>query len=222
VLFDHCTNFITWLPVMFVSVVLVNIGVLHTTTTETFYWNLIHHVSCLFKIVRQQISELDGIENKNKFQEKLSFIVEIHEVAFRSCRRLETALFALLGYLYTSCIVQICYLMFIFSIIRDDLSLLSMMGIAVQYNIFLIFAFSMLGTELIEASLSVADEVYNVRWYERSPEERRLLLSIQMRSQIEASMTAGKFFCVNRATFAMAMKTAFSYFTVIHQFYEQQ
>lgn len=68
---------------MFVSVVLVNIGVLHTTTTETFYWNLIHHVSCLFKIVRQQISELDGIENKNKFQEKLSFIVEIHEVAFR-------------------------------------------------------------------------------------------------------------------------------------------
>lgn len=68
---------------MFVSVVLVNIGVLHTTTTETFYWNLIHHVSCLFKIVKQQISELDGIENKHKFQEKLSFIVEIHEVAFR-------------------------------------------------------------------------------------------------------------------------------------------
>lgn len=119
-----------------------------------------------------------------------------------------------------------CSMLLVFTVIQPDLGFLLMMSVALQYNVFLIFTFSMLGTELTEAvsfeqstiwtrpaplmnmsvasfqSLSVSDAVYSIRWYEKSPAERRLLLFVQMRAQKQAAITAAKFFYLTRASFA--------------------
>lgn len=58
-----------------------------TTTivvSECLLWNLLHHVSCLFGVVRCEISRLDNFGNDHKaFKEQLISIVNVHEVAFR-------------------------------------------------------------------------------------------------------------------------------------------
>lgn len=42
-------------------------------------------------------------------------------------------------------------MLLVFTVIQPDLGFLLMMSVALQYNVFLIFTFSMLGTELTEA-----------------------------------------------------------------------
>ncbi|XP_021694420.1 odorant receptor Or2 isoform X2 [Aedes aegypti] len=91
-----------------------------------------------------------------------------------------------------------------------------------QYTIFLIFSFSMLGAEVMEESARVSDAVYNSNWYMRMPAERRLLWFMKLRSDRPVGITAVKFFFVNRSTFAEAMKTAFSFFTIMRRFYGEE
>lgn len=94
------------------------------------------------------------------------------------------------------------------------------MVFVLQYTVFLIFAFSMLGTELMEEvgtyqmcchgflslenvfqSASISTAIYNTHWYERPVAERRLLLFMQMRSNRVVAISAAKFFHLTRSTF---------------------
>ncbi|KAL9693842.1 hypothetical protein quinque_013127 [Culex quinquefasciatus] len=218
-IYNQYSNFNVWLLTMLASTCALYVLVFALLSHETFYWNILHHVSCLFKIIRLKILELDDCSTPKQFQEQLSIVVEMHERAFKSTRLLEQAISAMMSFLYLSFITIMCSMLLVFTVIQPDLGFQLMMSVALQYNVFLIFTFSMLGTELTEASLSVSDAVYSIRWYEKSPAERRLLLFVQMRAQKQAAITAAKFFYLTRASFATAIKKTFSYFTVILQFY---
>ncbi|XP_065080113.1 putative odorant receptor 85e [Ochlerotatus camptorhynchus] len=220
IIFDQFANFWVWLPTMFTSVMVQYCMLTLMSSNECLFWNLLHHVSCLFKIVRMEIARLNDYKDPVAFKEQLAVIAEVHEVCFRSARRLESVLSPVMALLYCSCIFQTCYLMFIVSVI-DDLFLLASMVFLLQYTVFLIFAFSMLGTELMEESASISTAIYNTQWYERAAAERRLLLFMQMRSNRVVAISAAKFFYLTRSTFGRAMRTAFSFFTIMQQFYEE-
>ncbi|EAT37621.2 AAEL010428-PA [Aedes aegypti] len=217
VVFDHKANFWTWLPTMMTSIA-VQYGMLtFMSSNECLFWNMLHHVSCLYKIVYQEIGRLNEYKNPDEFKRQLAIIVEVHEVCFRTSRRLESVLSPAMALLYFSCIFQTCYVMLVVSVI-DDLFLLASMAFILQYTVFLIFSFSMLGTELMDASSLISEAIYNTKWYEWAAPERRLLLFMLMRSDRVVAISAAKFFHLNRATFGVAMKTAFSYFTLMQRF----
>ncbi|XP_001850048.2 odorant receptor 94a [Culex quinquefasciatus] len=221
VLFDHQSNFWIWLPTLIVSVAVQYGMIIGITANETFCWNLIHHVSCLFKIVSARVARLDEFEEEEAYQQELEAILETHLVCYRSVCYLEKALYLQMAVLYSACVAVTCFVLFVVSIV-DDLFLLAMMAFVLNYHVFLIFSFSVLGSELMDASTSVAEAIYNIKWYNRSISEQRCLQFMIYRSQNAIFITAGKFFKLTRATFMVAMKTAFSYFTIMQQLYAEE
>ncbi|KXJ71729.1 hypothetical protein RP20_CCG019854 [Aedes albopictus] len=99
----------------------------------------------------------------------------------------------------------------------NDRDLLIKMVLMLAYILFNIFVYSMLGQELISTSTSVADAAYGTRWYDWSLSEQRNVLFVVSRSQKMAALTTGKFFVVNRATFAATLQAAYSNFTILRQ-----
>ncbi|XP_053698493.1 odorant receptor 49b-like [Sabethes cyaneus] len=184
-----------------------------------------------------KVGRLDGLRDDELFGEKLEEIIMMQETAYRSAERLKRAFSPLLLLLYGSCIASLCTTMMVLTIVsrkhfnenmnnKTEFSgkagggqLLVKMIVSVWYTFFLIFSFSMLGTELTEASSSIADAVYETCWYNRPVNEQRLLMIVMLRSQRGAYLTATKFFVVNRASFAMAIESAYSYFTILRQFF---
>ncbi|XP_058460481.1 odorant receptor 49b-like [Malaya genurostris] len=219
VLFDYTSNFWIWLPVTLVS----NVVLMHLVTvayvTDWFYWSLLYQVSCLFKIIRVQFARLDEFREVHQFQEKLVEIVHMQRVAYRSVTGVNSAISGLLLVIYGACVLILCMTMMVLTIASGDTDLLSRMGIVLVYIFFEIFPYSMMGTELMTASTSIADEVYGTRWHVRPVSEQRSLLFVLSRSQRMAKLTAENFFVVSRATFATTLQSAFSYFTVLRQFY---
>ncbi|XP_058839802.1 odorant receptor 22c-like [Topomyia yanbarensis] len=219
VLFDYTSNFWIWLPVALFSDVIIVYNTIVAVIQDSFFWCLLHHVSGVFKIIRMQIVQLDEFQEAEQFQEKLSEIVQMQGVAYRSAKELKTTLSSLLLLLYGACMLILCMTMMVLTIASGDTDLLSKMGVIVYFIFFQIFSFSMLGTELMTACSAIADAIYDTNWYKRSVPEQRNIQFVLMRSQRMATLTAANFFGVNRATFAMTIRSAFSYFTVLRQFY---
>lgn len=194
--------------------------VISTTASECLLWNLLHHTSSLFRIVRYELSRLDGFAEWEPFRNQFAAIANAHDVAFRCTQRLESVLSPVLAMLYCSCVFQTCYVVFVASVVEDPIVIASMIFI-LQYTTFLIFSFSMLGTELMEQvwrinilsrvhqdnvfqSSLVSNAVYTTtRWYDWSVDKRRLLLFVQMRADRTTGITAAKFFHLTRPTFGM-------------------
>nr|XP_029722568.1 uncharacterized protein LOC115263418 [Aedes albopictus] len=219
VFFDHLSTFSIWLPSSLISVTVQFMMVISTTASECLLWNLLHHTSSLFRIVRYELSRLDGFAEWEPFRNQFAAIANAHDVAFRCTQRLESVLSPVLAMLYCSCVFQTCYVVFVASVVEDPIVIASMIFI-LQYTTFLIFSFSMLGTELMEQSSLVSNAVYTTtRWYDWSVDKRRLLLFVQMRADRTTGITAAKFFHLTRPTFGMAMRTAFSFFTIMQRFY---
>ncbi|XP_055523143.1 odorant receptor 22c-like [Wyeomyia smithii] len=219
VLFDHTSSFWVWLPTALVSSMEMLLLTLMACVQDSFNWCMVYQVSRLFSIIRMKASRLDELLESEIFGEKLEEIVRMQDVAYRSAKQLKKVLSPLLLLLYGTCVVSLCMTMMVLTIARGDRQLLTNMIILVWYIFFQIFSYSVLGTELMNASTSVADAVYRIHWYKRRIAEQRLLLIVMMRSQRGASLTATDFFIVNRASFGMALRSAFSYFTVLRQFY---
>ncbi|XP_055644474.1 odorant receptor 67c-like [Toxorhynchites rutilus septentrionalis] len=218
VFFDQKSHFAIWLPVIMTLTTVQYMMVAAFTANECLGWNLLHHVSCLFHIIGMEISQLDGCVDAGVYRRKLAVIVKNHDVCYRSARLLEQIFSPVMALLYCACIIQTCYIMFVISA-TDDLMLIGIMVYVLQYIVFLLFAFSMLGSELTEASSSITNAIYNTKWYERAAPEQRLVLIIQRRSQKMVTISASKLFPITRVTFMTAMKTAFSYFSIMVQLY---
>ncbi|XP_053698494.1 uncharacterized protein LOC128745444 [Sabethes cyaneus] len=218
VFFDQKSSFWIWLPVMITSLAVQYLMLVIISTNECLLWNQLHHVSCTFKLIAAEIRMLDHWKDAVGFRLKLASIVSHHESCYGSARLLESSLRPVMAILYCSCVFQTCYIMFVVSIVKDYILIGSMIFV-LNYTVFVIFTFSMLGTELMDASSAVSDAIYNSHWYKRSYQDQRLLLFMLSRSQKAVFISAAKFFPITRATFGGAMKSAFSFFTVMQQFY---
>ncbi|XP_055585366.1 uncharacterized protein LOC129738200 [Uranotaenia lowii] len=218
--FAYDSSFWIWLPVMANALIWQYYLVVILMANECLHWNLLHHVSCLFKIMSLEILQTNDDGVSSSFRAKIIRIIRLQNVCYKSAEHLEDSLSPVMVLLYCSCILQACIGMFVISVV-NNFFLIALMAFIFQYTTFLIFSFSMLSTELIEASVSLSDAVYSLEWYNRTLEEQKLLQFVHMRSQKMVAISAGKFFSMTRATFAGAMRTVFSYDTLMRQFYDK-
>ncbi|XP_062705837.1 odorant receptor 22c-like [Aedes albopictus] len=154
--------------------------------------------------------------------QELAVTIELQELLYRCVRSMEKALCVFMLIQFGTCIIMTCMTMMTLTLVSHDKGLLIKMLTMLSYVLFHIMVYSLLGTELITTSTSVADAIYGVHWYRWSIPEQRILLFMLSRSQQMAKLTTGKFFVLNRHTFGKTIQTAISYFTVLLQLYGSQ
>ncbi|XP_055616528.1 uncharacterized protein LOC129762347 [Toxorhynchites rutilus septentrionalis] len=219
-LFDIGAYFWLWLPVTSFTILMTFYMAFGIVTTDSFNLCILHHITCLFKVVRMKLNRLDDFKETDLYRQKLVDIILLQEVGYRSTKRMERVLNGMLLMLYIGCIVCLCLIMMVLTIAKGDRELLIQMTIVLLYNLLIVFSYSMLGTELMDASVSIANAAYTTRWYDRTIPIQKAILIIMTRSQNQVALTAGKLFLVNRASFAMALRDAYSYYTVLGKFYD--
>ncbi|XP_051165957.1 odorant receptor 4-like [Leptopilina boulardi] len=79
----------------------------------------------------------------------------------------------------------------------------------------LIFLYNYIGENVIDRSLDIGDEVYNINWYDCNPKFIQSLMLIIIRSQKPLKLTAGKFFPLSLHAFKKILISALSYATVL-------
>lgn len=165
-------------------------------------------------------------------------------VYHRNALCLETVLSPVMFILYCTFVTKVCAMMLLVTIVWssflnqtitkkmmicnflqvDDFFIIAMMLFVTSYQMFLVFSFSMLGTELTEAVISlnklctmtffeafpisqqssaISEAIYQCGWTERTPSEQKLLMFVQMRSQRRVAITVWKFFALGRASFSV-------------------
>ncbi|XP_019561554.3 uncharacterized protein LOC109430000 [Aedes albopictus] len=218
-IFDYTSNFWLWLLVVGVGGLSLLSIVVVIVSINSLHWSLIHHIAGLFKIIRRRLSNLNAFSKEKSCQQELVDIIELHEVVYRSARSLEQALNVYMLMQFGTCIVMLCLTLMVLVLANDDRDLLIKMILMLSYILSHILVYSMLGSELMSASASVADAVHEVSWYQWPVGEQRKLLFVLSRSQRITALTTGKFFYLNRETFGMTLRTTMSYFTVLMQMY---
>nr|XP_029730120.1 uncharacterized protein LOC109416380 [Aedes albopictus] len=220
--FDFTTKFWLWVVVIVIGSfgMLCLISVL--VIVSSFNWSLVHYLIGLFKIVHSRISCLDDLPDQQSRQKELTEIVQLQELVYRCARTAESALNIFLLTQFGTCVVAIGLTMMTLTLASNDRDLLIKMVLMLAYILFNIFVYSMLGQELMSTSTSVADAAYGTRWYDWSLSEQRNVLFVVSRSQRMAALTTGKFFVVNRATFAATLQAAYSNFTILRQMLESR
>ncbi|KFB52366.1 AGAP004356-PA-like protein [Anopheles sinensis] len=121
---------------------------------------------------------------------------------------LEEILSGQMLFLYTSTIFALCLLMTVISVAFNNTYLLISMFFVLGYCMFQTFCFSMLGTELIEESASVANAIFHSSWYSRAHLQQRDLAFILLRAQRPVKLTAAKLFVVTRMSFTQVMSSS--------------
>ncbi|XP_038104639.1 odorant receptor Or2 [Culex quinquefasciatus] len=210
-----------WLGTSFITTIVGAIVIISGAALDCFSWGLLYRISELFQIVAMRIRCLDEFKETEKFHVELTNLIDVQELANRSARKMENFLSELVLYLFGVCICVLCAIMLVLSMSNVDHQLLLSMGIALWYVLFQLFSYSMLGTALITASTSVAEAIYETKWYERINSEQRNILFVLMRSQKMVPLTVGKSLTVHRATFGAVLRSAFSYYSVLRQLYNE-
>ncbi|KXJ77274.1 hypothetical protein RP20_CCG007974 [Aedes albopictus] len=209
--FDYTSNFWLWVLVVGVGGLSLFSIIVVIVSINSLNWSLIHHVAGLFKIIRQRLSNLNAFSNEMSRKQELVDIIELHEVVYRSARLLEQALNVYMLLQFGTCIIMLCLTLMVLVLANDDRDLLIKMILMISFILFHILVYSMLGSELMSASASVADAVHEVSWYQWPVVEQRKLLFVLNRSQRITALTTGKFFYLNRETFGMVF--VFTVFT---------
>ncbi|XP_051165500.1 putative odorant receptor 85d [Leptopilina boulardi] len=79
------------------------------------------------------------------------------------------------------------------------------------FSTFNVFMYCSLGERVIQKSVSISREIYEMRWYRMDIKYRRLLIIIINRSNKPFELKAGHFFTMCLATYKGIIVTAFSY-----------
>ncbi|XP_053667741.1 putative odorant receptor 71a [Anopheles marshallii] len=214
------TNFWIWFPL---DVVLSATLVLNGATLfsiECFTWNLVHATSCLFRVLQIQANQLSNgkIVCEDEWADKFSRFVNLHELVLRSAQTLEDILGIQMLFIYLTTVFELCLIMTVLSLAFKDLYLLTTMLCVIGHCLFQSFSFSYLGTELIEESETVAQAIFHSTWYDQSVKRQKDLCFELMRAKKPVSLTAGKFFIVQRESFTQVIKQAYTIFTLMSQF----
>ncbi|XP_065080025.1 odorant receptor 49b-like [Ochlerotatus camptorhynchus] len=220
--FEFSSTVWLWLLLIVICGLTIFDLIIVLVSVNSLNWSLIHHVTGLFKLVCIKISRLDELSDERARHKELVDIVRLQEITYRSARAMEEALNVYLLIQFSTCVIAICMTMITLTMARDDRDLLIKMSLMLAFVLFHIFVYSMLGTELMFASTSVADAVYCTNWYQWSVSEQRNILFMLRRSQLMTSLTTGKFFELSRSTFGMTLQAAMSHFTVVRQIYDSQ
>ncbi|XP_053672785.1 odorant receptor 49b-like [Anopheles nili] len=212
------TNFWIWLPFdCLLNVILLMHGVM-LFSIECFIWNMLHGTACLFRILQIEADQLVGNERKGQSSTDIRNFIVLHNSVLRSAGKMEEILRGEILFLFMSTIFALCLMMSVMSVAFKDVYLLITMACVFGYCLFQTFAFSNLGSELIEESTAVADAIYRSKWYTQDAKSQRNFGFMVMRAQKPVQLTAAKLFVVTRYSFTQMIRQTYAVFTMMSRF----
>uniref|UniRef100_A0A182PZQ0 Uncharacterized protein n=1 Tax=Anopheles farauti TaxID=69004 RepID=A0A182PZQ0_9DIPT len=173
----------------------------------------IKYCSTLLHVISVSIDQLDRIP-PTKTEHELKKIVRMHHIALRCVTLLERTLNPVMALQFVFCMLTWCLMLLYIVIVGFNVNVLN--GMLVMSNLTLeMFGYCFLGTELATTGATIARQSYQFRWEQHSPDVRKTLQMIMMRSQKPLRLTAGGFISVNVEQFTMVVKTSYSILIVL-------
>ncbi|XP_055700499.1 odorant receptor 13a-like [Phlebotomus papatasi] len=199
---------------------------------DTLSVSLMNYCADLFKILSSQLRSLrvessqgdQNIwteENKKKILNDLKEIVNRHNQFIDFSDRLEEVLNPMMLAQYLSSTFMFCVVGFQLSILIES-----------PYNFFIIttycvslgiqlFMYSWFGSYLTTAADEVSFAAYESEWFNTPVTVQKEIILIIQRSNHSVGITAAKFYYISIESFAKALSSAISYFTLLQTIYEK-
>nr|ARO76435.1 odorant receptor 30 [Conogethes punctiferalis] len=167
---------------------------------------------------KNKYASFNSVELNIKHRKDLADIIKRHNTLIRLAKDIEDLFgFAMLfNFFYSSIIICFC----------GFCSVLVEKWNEFMYKSFLITAFIQTwllcwyGQKLFESSQRVADALYNSGWYTASQEIKKYILFMIQRSQKSVNVTTYGFSVICLITYTAIIKTSWSYFTLLQNFYK--
>ncbi|XP_070506780.1 odorant receptor 10-like [Chironomus tepperi] len=173
-----------------------------------------HYVQCKIQYLNEELiaKKVKG----NELKKRIAEIIEAHNIAIKFAEQLEDISNILVFVLYSVNTIILCFLFFEFNILSEDM--LNFFKVLVFFGVvqMLLFLFSYFGTNLEDQSKLIEDLIYDLPWYEMEDQSdaRSLILCI-LRAQRPCLITAAKFYPLNFESYLTAVKSAYSFCTVL-------
>ncbi|XP_053667446.1 odorant receptor 13a [Anopheles marshallii] len=192
---------------------------------DSLFATLAMHITTMFKFLKIEIDQLEldlhAGTNRAEVHAKLKQIILKHKSNLSLIDQLEDGFsFYLMVQFLTSSIV-VCVVLYNLTIVfgwnEDTIKTVTYLpGAILQLYIFCWYAQNI--TE--EASL-VADHIYNIPWYLSDPALQKTILTLMVKAQKPAGVTASKFYMVTLQSFQRITSTSYSYFTLLQTINQQ-
>ncbi|XP_019698031.1 odorant receptor 67a-like isoform X2 [Harpegnathos saltator] len=214
-----------YVPIFIHSATCVVFYTLLMITFDVLYLTLVQHCCGLFQALRYRLEYATKLENENGDLILVSGQDKIHSNILYSIRRHAEAIKFVT-------IMEAIYRIPLFVHVGANISILSILGFQVitnteninrvlKYASYLsallvnTFFENWQGQKIIDSSEKVFESAYNAEWYKMSPEQRKFLIMIMMKSKKPLQIIAGNLVALSYVNFNAVIRTSSSYFMLL-------
>ncbi|GAB0092958.1 hypothetical protein DMENIID0001_080100 [Sergentomyia squamirostris] len=161
-----------------------------------------------------------SVEDTENINNELKEIITRHNQLIDFSHRLEEIINIIMLAQYLASTFMFCVVGFQLSILQENPNDLWILGTYCFFLCFQLYMFSWFGSYLTTSSFEVGMAAYDCGWLNAPPELQKHIILIIQRSQRPLGVTASKFYYISIESFAKALSSAISYFTLLHSLYE--
>ncbi|KAM7348097.1 odorant receptor 94a-like [Cochliomyia hominivorax] len=203
----------------FYELITLPVACISNCTSDMFFCYMMQHLALQFKMAALRLEKL-GFQNINtnrETTEKLLVVIKLHlklKRMSRSCERIIS--YPICAQILLSAFI-LCFSLYRLqniNALEDPVSFLSLVQfvMAMILQIFLPCYFS---NKLTTESSLLLNSIYNSKWYEMSPHNRKLILMFMQYLQEPVILKAGYFFHIGLPIFTKTMNNAYSFFALL-------
>ncbi|XP_052863139.1 odorant receptor 4-like [Anopheles cruzii] len=200
-------------------IVAVYLIVMSLSAFDCLFATLAMHITGLFKLLNLEVDQMSvelraGVDAK-QMRQTFKRIVLKHKTYLSLIDRLEDAFsFYMILQFLTSSIV-LCVVLYELTTVFgwNDATIKTatyLPGAIIQLYVFCWYA-----QEMTEESAMVADHIYNIPWYLGDTKQQKMFLTLMVKAQKPAGVTAGKFYLITLHSFQRIIRASYSYFTLL-------
>uniref|UniRef100_A0A336KNW4 Odorant receptor n=1 Tax=Culicoides sonorensis TaxID=179676 RepID=A0A336KNW4_CULSO len=217
---DTQHNLIAYLSLYFPLTITQCIYCVVYASIELLIIFLTNYHALYFKMIQIKMNHLNkNLRNLTNTQakNKLIEIIKDHEIAIESVNRFENAIKIVLLTTFVMNSFIICFFIFAFLKLLQDsiINFIIFVGFALALHLNLL-TLSYFGQKLMDESIAIGNSAWNIAWYDQDIEFQQLVKLIIMRSQKPIGLTAAGFYHISLESYSNVLKTAYSYFTLMH------
>ncbi|XP_074103869.1 odorant receptor 13a-like [Cotesia typhae] len=198
---------------------------------DLIFITLLQHICGLFAVLGYRIEHtpINDIYTENRKEEAISYQKSDQDTSYQhlvSCIEMHTRALEFAEHL------ENCFALSFGVVVGLNLPLMSVSG----FNIItqshtveqIVKGIAFMGSQMLhlffdcymsqklnDSSSRICQSIANIKWYKHSVQSQKLLVLMTVRSQVPCKLTAGKVMELSIENFAMMLKTAGSYFTML-------
>ncbi|KAM7348096.1 odorant receptor 94a-like [Cochliomyia hominivorax] len=188
-------------------------------TSDMFFCYMMQHLALQFKIAAMRLEKLGFEKNENNREttKKLLGIIKLHlklKSVSKSCEQIVS--YPICAQIILSAFI-LCFSLYRlqnFNALEDPGTFMSLLQFAVAMNL-QIFLPCYFANKLTMESSQLLNSIYNSKWYEMSPHNRKIILMFMQYLQKPVILKAGYFFNIGLPTYSKTMNNAYSFFALL-------